>query len=49
LKLWLLNLPLTGLRAPSCVCLQALGSEFEIDFLNLSYTRTAEDVREARR
>ncbi len=28
---------------------QALGAEFEIDFINLSYTRTAEDVREARR
>lgn len=30
-------------------CIAALGAEFEIDFLNLSYTRTAEDVREARR
>uniref|UniRef100_A0A7S0RHC8 Pyruvate kinase n=1 Tax=Chlamydomonas leiostraca TaxID=1034604 RepID=A0A7S0RHC8_9CHLO len=30
-------------------CIAALGSEFEIDFLNLSYTRCAEDVREARR
>ncbi len=42
--------------SPACPCPatppldpQALGAEFEIDFLNLSYTRTAEDVREARR
>jgi len=30
-------------------CIQTLGSEYEIDFINLSYTRNAEDVREARR
>ena len=30
-------------------CIQALGSEFEIDFINISYCRTAEDVREAHR
>lgn len=30
-------------------CIQQLGSEFEIDFINLSYTRSAEDVIEARR
>ncbi|KAG2492389.1 hypothetical protein HYH03_009335 [Edaphochlamys debaryana] len=30
-------------------CLQILAQEFEIDFLSLSYTREAEDVREARR
>eukprot|EP00983_Pelagomonas_calceolata_P115848 1160244-Pelagomonas_calceolata.AAC.5 len=35
-------------RVPLC-CLQTLGSEYEIDFINLSYTRNAEDVREARR
>lgn len=29
-------------------CLIALGKEFEIDFVSLSYTRTREDVREAR-
>ena len=28
--------------------MQALGSEFELDFLNLSYTRSAADVVEAR-
>lgn len=38
----------TPRHAPACPE-QALGAEFEIDFLNLSYTRTAEDVREARR
>ena len=30
-------------------CIKALGQEFEIDFINISYTRTAEDVREAHR
>lgn len=44
-----------GLTAAACAptsCgfpFQALGAEFEIDFINLSYTRAAEDVREARR
>jgi len=28
-------------------CITELGKEFEIDFINLSYTRTAADVREA--
>ena len=30
-------------------CIQQLGAEFEIDFINLSYTRSAEDIIEARR
>ncbi|PNW82489.1 hypothetical protein CHLRE_06g280950v5 [Chlamydomonas reinhardtii] len=30
-------------------CLHILAQDFEIDFLSLSYTRAAEDVREARR
>ena len=30
-------------------CIRTLGAEFEIDFINLSYTRTAEDVRETHR
>jgi len=29
-------------------CIQALGAEFEIDFISLSYCRSAEDVRECR-
>lgn len=30
-------------------CIAELGAEFDIDFISLSYTRTGEDVREARR
>lgn len=30
-------------------CIQLLAKEFEIDYISLSYTRSGDDVREARR
>eukprot|EP00775_Hariotina_reticulata_P009310 gene9310-9475_t len=40
------NLPLLSEYDKEAI--QALGTEFEVDFISLAYTRTREDVREAR-